>query len=107
MRRKITVFALCTLLITLCIPVEAQQRSEPVRIGWISNDRGVGNAPMFAAFREGMRQRGYVEGRDVIIESRWGEGSNERLDRLAGALVKSDPQLIDTHGGTANKRAVS
>ena len=101
MRRKITVFALCTLLITLCIPVEAQQRSAPVRIGWISNDRGVGNPPMFAAFREGMRERGYLEGRDVIIEPRWGEGSNERLEQLAVELVKSNPRLIVTQGGPA------
>jgi len=106
MRRKITVFALCTLLITLCIPVEAQQRSAPVRIGWISNDRGVGNPPMFAAFREGMRERGYLEGRDVIIEPRWGEGSNERLDQLAVELVKSNPRLIVTQGGPATYTVV-
>ena len=106
MRRKITVFALCTLLITLCIPVEAQQRAAPVRIGWISNDRGVGNPPMFAAFREGMRERGYLEGRDVIIEPRWGEGSNERLDQLAVELVKSNPRLIVTQGGPATYTVV-
>jgi putative ABC transport system substrate-binding protein len=89
------------ILLTVAVVTEAQQRSAPVRIGWISNDRGVGNPPMFAAFREGMRERGYLEGRDVIIEPRWGEGSNERLDQLAVELVKSNPRLIVTQGGPA------
>src|SRR5512132_3834524 len=53
-----------------------------------------------------MRLRGYVEGRDVIIESRWGEGSNERLDQLAIELVKSNPQLIVTQGGPATAPVV-
>jgi putative tryptophan/tyrosine transport system substrate-binding protein len=100
MKKKLSCFTLFVMLTTLTLSAEAQ-RSEPVRIGWISNDRGVGNAPMFAAFREGMRLRGYVEGRDVIIESRWGEGSNERLDQLAVELVKSNPQIIVTQGGPA------
>ena len=61
---------------------------------------------MFAAFREGMRERGYLEGRDVIIEPRWGEGSNERLDQLAVELVKSNPRLIVTQGGPATYTVV-
>ena len=54
---------------------------------------------MFDAFRDGMRELGYVEGRNVIIEPHWGEGSNERLDRLAVELVKSNPRMIVTQGG--------
>ena len=77
------------------------QQSPPFRIGWISNDRGSGNSPMFEAFREGMRELGYVEGRNVIIEPRWGEGSNERLEQLAVELVRSNPRVIVAHGGPA------
>jgi putative ABC transport system substrate-binding protein len=62
-----------------------------LRIGWISNDRSSGESPFFEAFRDGMRALGYVEGRNVVIDARWGEGSNERLDQLAVELVKSNP----------------
>jgi putative ABC transport system substrate-binding protein len=99
MTKKIFYIALCTMLFALCLSAEAQQPA-PVRIGWISNDRG-GNSPMFDAFRDGMRELGYVEGRNVIIEPHWGEGSNERLERLAVELVRSNPQVIVTQGGPA------
>ena len=56
---------------------------------------------MFAAFREGLRDLGYVEGRNLIIDARWGEGSNERLEQLAVELVKSKPDVIVTQGGPA------
>jgi len=71
------------------------------RIGWISNDLGSGNSPFFAAFRSGMDYFGYVEGRNLTIDTRWGQGSNERLAQLAVELVKSNPQLIVTAGGPA------
>ena len=79
----------------------AAQRAGVLRVGWISNDRGIGNPPMFAAFREGLRDLGYVEGRNLIIDARWGEGSSERLERLALDLVKSKPDVIVTQGGPA------
>jgi len=72
-----------------------------LRVGWISNDRGSANAPMFGAFRDGLRDLGYVEGRNLIIDARWGEGSNERLEQLAVELVKSKPDVIVTQGGPA------
>jgi ABC-type uncharacterized transport system substrate-binding protein len=95
---------LCLFLIIMVLGAGAiadAQQSPPFRIGWISNDRGSKNSPMFDAFRDGMRELGYVEGRNLIIEARWGEGSNERLDHLAVELVRSHPQLIVTQGGPA------
>jgi len=56
---------------------------------------------MFGAFRDGLRDLGYVEGRNLIIDARWGEGSNERLEQLAVELVKSKPDVIVTQGGPA------
>jgi putative ABC transport system substrate-binding protein len=88
------------MLIALCVSAEAQQPA-PLRIGWISNDRSSGESPFFEAFRDGMRALGYVEGRNVVIDARWGEGSNERLDQLAVELVKSNPRVIVTQGGPA------
>ncbi len=79
----------------------AAQPAKVLRIGWLSNDRGSGKAPMFTAFREGLRDLGYIEGRNLVIDAHWGEGSNERLEQLAVELVKSKPDLIVTQGGPA------
>jgi putative ABC transport system substrate-binding protein len=56
---------------------------------------------MFTAFRDALRDLGYVEGRDLVIDARWGEGSSERLEQLAVELVQSKPDLIVTQGGPA------
>jgi ABC-type uncharacterized transport system substrate-binding protein len=82
------------------------QQSKVLRVGWISNDRGSANAPMFAAFREGLRELGYVEGRNLTIDARWGEGSTERLEQLAVDLVKSKSDVIVTQGGPATHPVV-
>lgn len=78
----------------------AAQQGRVFRIGWLSNDRAE-NSPFFDAFRGGMRDLGYVEGRNLVIEARWGEGSAERLDQLAAELVRSKPEIIVTQGGPA------
>jgi len=97
-RRKL-IFALSAG--ALLPPWAAAQPAKVLRIGWISNDRGSGSAPMFAAFRDGLRDLGYVEGRNLVIDARWGEGSSERLEQLAVDLVKSKPDVIVTQGGPA------
>ena len=74
------------------------QKSTVYRIGWVSNDRAVGS-PFLDAVREGLRDFGYVEGRNAVIDARWGDGSTERFDQLAADLVRSKPQVIITHGG--------
>jgi putative ABC transport system substrate-binding protein len=99
-RRKL-VIALGASALTAPFSSFAQEQSKVRRIGWISNDSGSGNPPMFAAFREGLRDLGYVEGRNLVIDARWGEGSDERLEQLAVELVKSNPDVIVTQGGPA------
>jgi putative tryptophan/tyrosine transport system substrate-binding protein len=105
-RRKL-VIALGASALTAPFSSFAQQQSKVRRIGWISNDSGSGNPPMFAAFREGLRDLGYVEGRDVVIDARWGEGSDERLEQLAVELVKSKPDVIVTQGGPATHPVIN
>jgi putative ABC transport system substrate-binding protein len=81
------------------------QQAGTLRIGWLSNDRP-GNSPFFDAFRGGMRDLGYLEGKNLIIEARWGEGSGERLDQLAVELVRLKPSIIVTQGGPATHPVV-
>jgi putative ABC transport system substrate-binding protein len=94
-RRKL-IFALSAA--TLLPRLVAAQQVKVLRIGWLSGDRSA-NSPFFDAFRGGMRDLGYIEGRNLIIEARFAEGSAERLDPLAVELVKLNPQIIVTQGG--------
>ena len=66
----------------------------PRRIGYISASSAAAAAQNLAAFLEGMRAHGYVEGRDIEINYRWGEGHIERLPTLAEELVRSKIDLI-------------
>jgi putative ABC transport system substrate-binding protein len=58
------------------------QPSTVYRIGWISVDRAAGS-PFLDPLRMGLRNLGYVEGRNLVIDARWGDGSMERLEKLA------------------------
>jgi len=77
----------------------AAQTAKVFRIGWLSNSGA--NSPFFEAFRGGMRDLGYVEGRNLVIEARFGEGSSERLEQLAVELVQMKLQIIVTQAGPA------
>jgi putative ABC transport system substrate-binding protein len=75
----------------------AQQRM-PV-IGYLSSASSGEVAPMLAAFRQGLGQSGYVEGRNVAIEYRWGDNQYDRLPALAADLVRRQVAVIATTGG--------
>lgn len=73
------------------------QRKDPARVGWISTDREAGNTG-FAAFRAGLAELGYVEGRDVVLDTRWANGDIEAVEPLAKALILARPDVIVTQG---------
>jgi putative tryptophan/tyrosine transport system substrate-binding protein len=57
------------------------------------------------AFWQGLRENGYVEGRDVAIEYRWAEGKTERFPELAAELVARNVDVIVAFGGTLSAQA--
>ncbi|MGY3036399.1 putative ABC transport system substrate-binding protein [Bradyrhizobium sp. USDA 4354] len=79
--------------------VRAQQRSTPV-IGILGFGATIQAAPGVAAFRQGLREVGYAEGRNVVIEYRWAEGKPERFPALAAELVAQKVDVIFSAGGT-------
>jgi putative ABC transport system substrate-binding protein len=76
--------------------VRAQQPPIPI-VGYLF--AGSQEASSAAAFRKGLSEMGFVEGRNVIIESHWSEGQNDRLPPLAAELVRRRVAVIYTGGG--------
>jgi putative tryptophan/tyrosine transport system substrate-binding protein len=79
--------------------VEAQQAAGVPRIGYLAPGLAA-NPSIHEAFRQGLRDLGYVEGRNVVIEYRDAEGKDDRLPALAAELVALKVNVIVTNGGT-------
>ena len=87
--------------------VEAQQAGAVPRVGYINP--GYASAPIrrrrWEAFREGLRELGWVEGRNIALEARWAEGKYDRYPALAADLVRLKVHVIVAIGGAATKAA--
>lgn len=79
------------------IATGAQQPARVPRIGWITIGRPTGSE-FFEAFRQGLRQLGYVEGRSVIIEQRWPADIHDRVPELLRELLALNVQVIVAQG---------
>ena len=105
MRNKIPYLALCALLFALCVSAEAQQPKKVWRIGFLGSGSASGYASRVNAMREGLRDLGYVEGKNTVIEYRWAEEKYDRLPSLAAELVDLKVDLIITHGTPGSRAA--
>jgi putative ABC transport system substrate-binding protein len=79
----------------------AQQAGKVYRIGFLGNDPGIPTQLAGKAFVDGLREDGFVEGKNVLIDWRFGEGIKERHVELAAALVRLQMDLIVTSGNLA------
>jgi putative tryptophan/tyrosine transport system substrate-binding protein len=98
-------FLLITALILFeAFPAEAQQSNKVPRIGFLFATNPSATIGRIQAFRQGLHERGYVEGKTILIEYRYGEGKLDRMPALASELVGLKVDLIVT-GGPADTRA--
>ena len=103
---KIFVWLLATALLTTVPPAEAQQPGKIPRIGFQSAASSSAMTPRADAFRQGLRELGYVEGKNIIIEWRYAAGKLDRLDgvlRLSSCVSKC--KVIVTAGSVYQRAA--
>jgi len=105
MKKKITVLALSAALFSLYLPVEAQQPTKIPRIGFLFVNFASSTPARYEAFRQGLRELGYVEGKNIVIESRYAQGKVDRLPALLDELVRLKVDVIVTTGPSATRAA--
>ena len=84
------------LLLVVAIKLEAQQPGKIRRIGFLNPNPAATVSARMEAFRQGMRDLGYVEGKNIVIEYRYADGNAQRLPELAAELVGLKLDLIIT-----------
>jgi putative ABC transport system substrate-binding protein len=103
MTKKNILLALCSLLLAPCFPTQAQQAGKVPRIGFLATVSPSVISDRVEAFRQGLRELGYVEGKNVVIEWRYEEGKPE--SEVAAELVRLKVDLIVTVGEPGTRGA--
>jgi ABC-type uncharacterized transport system substrate-binding protein len=102
-KRKLGSFVLCTVVLALWLPAEAQQPAKVPRIGVLAGGSASSDSARIEALRRGLRELGYVEGKNIVIESEYAGGKTDRLSELAAALVRLKVEVIVTAGPAATR----
>ena len=84
--KRIVCIVLCALLYLLNLPAEAQQLGKVYRIGYLNAASLSATSTRIAVFREALRELGYIEGKNIVIEWRSADGKPDRLPALAAEL---------------------
>ena len=98
MGAKILVYALLALILTTIHLAEAQQPKKATLLGYLSARSSSSESTRIEAFRQVLRELGYIEGKNIIIEYRFAEGKFDRLADLAAELVRLNVEVIVTAG---------
>src|SRR5262245_30093772 len=86
------------MLLALCFTVGAQQSTKVPRIAYVTASSAWMQAGRFEVFRQGLRELGYIEGKNILVEYRFADGKVDRLPRLAAELVDLKVNVIVTAG---------
>jgi ABC-type uncharacterized transport system substrate-binding protein len=102
---KILIWLLATFFLRTGPVAQAQPATKIPRIGYVRQGTPASAKAEDEAFREGMRDRGYVEGKNILIEYRYGEGNLDRVPELVAELIGLKVELIVVGGNRATRAA--
>jgi putative ABC transport system substrate-binding protein len=105
MRKKSLVFVMSIVALASVHLAEAQQAKKVPRIGFLLASSLSANSARIEALRQGLRELGYVEGKNIVIEYRYAEGKLDRLPALAAELVRLKVDIIVTAGPQSTRAA--
>ena len=106
MKKKITSLIFCALLFALCFPAEAQQVRKIPRIGYVSVSGSPNNPGVLVeAFRQGLRDLGYDEGKNIVVEYRWAAVEPERVSAFVAELVQLKVDVLVSSSAAALRAA--
>src|SRR5262249_17670831 len=101
MRAAVPSILVAVVLLALVVTAEAQQPKKVSQIGFL-NFSSLSIIPArIEPLRQGLRELGYVEGKNIVIEYRWAEGKPDRLPALAAELARLNVEVIVTGGSTS------
>ena len=103
--KKLTALLLALLILLPVHTARAQQATKLTPIGYLSGGSLSANAARSEAFRQGLRELSYVEGKNIVIEQRFADGKLDRLPALAAELVRLKVHIIVTTGAPATRAA--
>ena len=99
-RKRLCCVAICAAVLALGLGAEAQPAKTIRRVGFLSSVSPKPSLHLWTAFLEGLRDAGYIEGENILIEQRWAGGRTDRLAELAAELVSLKVDVIVSTGGT-------
>jgi ABC-type uncharacterized transport system substrate-binding protein len=105
MTKKITRRTFCSMLLALPFSAQAQQARKMPVIGRLAAATATGESARIEAFRQGLREVGYTEGKNIILDLRFAEGKLDRVPALAVELASLKVDVIVTGGGRATRAA--
>jgi putative ABC transport system substrate-binding protein len=106
MRKNAFRLTLCAMLFAICVAAHAQQPKKVAQIGYLSSLDPATDATRSEPFRQAMRELGYIEGQNIVIEYRYGQGKPDRYPELAADLVRLKVDLIVVAGGAPVVHAI-
>jgi putative ABC transport system substrate-binding protein len=105
-KARLSSILIAVLMLAVAVPAEAQQPKKVPRIGFLSGFSSSSDRKRVEAFRQGLRELGYVEGQNVFVEYRYAGGNADENPKLAAELVSLKVDLIVVGGGSGLARAV-
>jgi putative tryptophan/tyrosine transport system substrate-binding protein len=107
MSGKIFFWLLTTVLLAIDSGAYAQQTKKLPRIGYLTGSSAAAMSSRTGAFQQGLRDLGYVEGQNIVVEYRFADGKTDRVPALAAELVRLNVELIVVGGGNALLKATT